>query len=229
MNNIDLTYKNLMRIYSNINLISKKSVQQVIIQNSNLTFVPFEVFSIFPNVKTFNASENNSNLMDLKSKDLRGATKLEELYLDNNKIVMLVADNFFEAQNLRHLGLSNNRVTYIEDHAFNQMTSLKTLHLHNNLLETITSKAFSGADNLEVLTLQDNNVKMIQSGAFLGKSQLYQLNLQHNECISNEFKRKPGYYDREKRQGAYRVDNFWEIYKGCDGQERPGCGYFYVF
>lgn len=229
MSNIELTYKNLMRIYSNINQIAKKNVQQVIIQNSNLTFVPFEVFSIFPNIRVFKASESNSNLVDLNSKDLAGATKLEELHLDNNKIVMLLADTFVEALMLRHIGLSNNRITYIEDRAFSSMTALKTLHLQNNLLETISSKAFYGADNLEVLTLQDNNVKMIQSGAFLGKSQLYQLNLQHNDCISNEFKRKPGFYDKDRRQGAYRVDNFWEIYKGCDGQERPGCGYFYVF
>ena len=165
---------------------SNEEVESVIIRNSHLSFVPNQLFNIFPNVKRFYANENNLNLKELQPSDFKGAQNLKGLYLDNNEINTLPDSIFQEAPNLINLLLSKNPIKIIEDFAFYGLENLIVLELSDILVEVVTKNTFGGLKELKFLFLENHRIRIVQRGAFDHNRNLSKLYAQDISILQNQ-------------------------------------------
>lgn len=128
----------------------------------NITFVPSELFVIFPRLKKL---ELRAKIDTLNATDFTNATHLQHLTL-NNQISVVPTRIFSLARNLTSITLSKNRITRIEDHAFDGLDKLEQLVLGKNLLTSLNRLAFAGLPKLNFLNLRDNDIESIEDGTF---------------------------------------------------------------
>lgn len=126
----------------------------------NITFVPSELFVIFPKLKKL---ELNAKIDTLDANDFVNASHLQHLLL-NNQLSVVTTRIFSLARNLTSIELSKNRITRIEDYAFDGLTQLQQLYLNKNQLRSLSRLAFAGLPNLNFLNLRDNDIETIEDG-----------------------------------------------------------------
>lgn len=128
----------------------------------NITFVPTELFVIFPNLKKL---ELRAKIETVNANDFRNAQNLEQLTL-NNQLQRIPARIFSLAKKLNNLVLSRNRIDTIEDFAFDGLDNLEQLGLAKNQLTSLKRYTFAGLTKLVNLNLRDNDISTIEDGAF---------------------------------------------------------------
>lgn len=173
-------------INTNANARSNAEVVDVKIWNSNIKFLPNQIFEVFVNLKSVLC--NGNNLQSLRKEHLKGARKLEWLILENNKLTILRANAFEEAPTLYTISMEFNRISVIEDLAFSGLSKLRELSLKNNRLKSITGLTFFGLEKLTYLHLDNNQIDVIDDNSFGGYREIIQIDLEHNICISKNFK-----------------------------------------
>lgn len=131
-------------------------------KQSNITFIPTEIFEIFPQLRKL---ELKANIQKLNKEDFLRANHLEHLTV-NNDLEILTERVFLFAQNLTSLILSKNRIAQIEDYAFLGLNQLEQLGLGKNHLTSLKRHTFAGLTKLNFLNLRDNSIESIDDGAF---------------------------------------------------------------
>lgn len=128
----------------------------------NITFVPSELFVIFPQLKKL---ELRAKIDTLDANDFVNATHLQHLTL-NNQLSVVPTRIFSLARNLTSITLSKNRITHVEDYAFDGLEQLEQLVLAKNQLKSLNRLAFVGLPKLNFLNLRDNDIETIEDGTF---------------------------------------------------------------
>ncbi|XP_036408142.1 LOW QUALITY PROTEIN: vasorin b [Megalops cyprinoides] len=106
------------------------------------------------------------------------------LYLFQNGIETLAAEDFTGLDSLEMLDLSQNKLTELQDRVFEPLSELRNLDLSNNQIEHVSQASFSGLVLLERLYLYSNRIRSIHPAAFDGLKQLLELKLQGNQLTS---------------------------------------------
>ncbi|XP_017776801.1 PREDICTED: leucine-rich repeats and immunoglobulin-like domains protein 2 isoform X2 [Nicrophorus vespilloides] len=158
---------------------------------------PREAFTKIAKLKELNLSQNRITNIGTAVLDM---PKLQNLYLNNNGIFVLLADTFEELRNakiidisnndipdlsgvfnytkdLEVLKLSNNPVQKIDVHLFKVATLLKELDMSNCQLDNLQLEAFTGINNLEKLKFSNNPIKQIQQGLFEQMTKLQEISI----------------------------------------------------
>lgn len=128
----------------------------------NITFLPRELFRIFPKLEML---ELRAKVESLEMVDFLNARNLKQLTL-NNQLSRLSTRVFSVATNLTNLVLSRNRISEIEDYAFEGLAKLEQLALAKNQLTRLTRLMFTGLPKLNFLNLRDNDIASIDDGTF---------------------------------------------------------------
>ncbi|XP_063596862.1 leucine-rich repeat-containing G-protein coupled receptor 5-like isoform X2 [Penaeus indicus] len=181
------------------------AVTSMDLSNNNLTSVPDHAFAAYPSLQYLRLSGNR--ISSVSPKAFQGV-KLQNLYLDNNQLVGLVAgslpetlaelsleDNFFITippavsliRDLQMLNLARNKVTHLRNGDFLGNDKLLSLSLHQNQIVEVDDEAFTPLTSLQVLDLTENQLRLIPP-AILSLSQLRRLHLGNNQLtyISEE-------------------------------------------
>lgn len=108
----------------------------------------------------------------------------QSLYLFDNGIESLSAEDFEGLDSLEMLDLSQNKLTDLPDRVFEPLTSLRNLDLSSNQITHISEECFQGMELLERLYLYSNHIKIIHPSAFNGLEHLLELKLQGNQLTS---------------------------------------------
>ena len=119
---------------------------------------------------------------------LENLPSLEELYLNDNRLVKLPANLFKALPNLKKLHLQNNMLTDEVLAAVANMKQLELLDLSNNKLTSIRARAFENAPNLKSVRLGGNQIGRIETGAFDSLPQLTEVLLNGNEINTLDIK-----------------------------------------
>lgn len=101
---------------------------------------------------------------------------LQEIYLQNNKIIRLQQYAFHgnHTPHVKLIRLDNNVITALDKWSFYNLTSLGTLYMSNNYINVIDKEAFYGCTSLIFLALDSNKLaKIPQLGTLLGLQSLY--------------------------------------------------------
>ncbi|XP_070000161.1 leucine-rich repeat-containing G-protein coupled receptor 5 isoform X2 [Penaeus vannamei] len=181
------------------------AVTSMDLSNNNLTSVPDNAFAAYPSLQYLRLSGNRISSVSPQAFE---GVKLQNLYLDNNQLVGLVAgslpdtlaelsleDNFFITippavsliRDLQLLNLARNKVTHLRNGDLIGNDKLLSLSLHQNQIVQVDDEAFTPLTSLQVLDLTENQLRLIPP-AILSLSQLRRLHLGNNQLtyISEE-------------------------------------------
>ncbi|XP_065194342.1 peroxidasin homolog [Sycon ciliatum] len=93
-----------------------------------------------------------NDLTTLLAEELRNATGLTKLQVDNNRLKYLSVDTFKYQRSLQELDLSNNHLRTLPLGIFANMTSLTSLSLHSNWISTLPAEGVDHVFSDLVLT-----------------------------------------------------------------------------
>lgn len=101
---------------------------------------------------------DGNDLGDLASHMFIGKKKLEQLYLNNSKVMSLHNRTFNGVPSLKVLHIENNHLEELRGYEFDQLTNLNELFLEHNAISFVGNSTFNALKNLEVLTLGNNKI-----------------------------------------------------------------------
>ena len=112
-------------------------------------------------------------LIDLKYNEISGidadfyaGTKLQVIFLSNNKIKSLKSDTFGEMTDLYLINLDNNLIEDLNQGAFNGLTGLNYLSLKNNSITKIADDLFASMNQTNRVALNKNNISELSPNSF---------------------------------------------------------------
>ena len=181
---INLKYLNI-----NLNLLSflptdlfypLRSIQKLTCTRNPLNTIHVDMFkgSRFPNLVILNLCCNRfSNVPRKLFKDI---LKLDQLYLDGNRIQGLDYDIFYDLFNLTFLSLGHNELEDLDERLFKDLANLIQLALYNNKLRSLKSGIFDDLENMERLSLMHNQLSNLDSNIFKNTVKLIYLEIYNN-------------------------------------------------
>ncbi|XP_026801940.1 leucine-rich repeat-containing protein 24 [Pangasianodon hypophthalmus] len=116
----------------------------------------------------------------IRAEDLSGLGHLHYLYLQNNSISALEASAFLSLGQLLELALNGNRLHLISADAFRGLEHLRILYLAGNHINRLEDYTFRGLQRLQELHLQENTMEVLDEQALMGLSSLALLDLSKN-------------------------------------------------
>ncbi|XP_060724710.1 leucine-rich repeat-containing protein 24 [Tachysurus vachellii] len=116
----------------------------------------------------------------IRAEDLSGLGHLHYLYLQNNSISALESSAFVSLGQLLELALNGNRLHVISADAFRGLEHLRILYLAKNHVNRLEDYTFRGLQRLQELHLQENSMEVLDEQALMGLSSLALLDLSKN-------------------------------------------------
>ncbi|CAK1582502.1 unnamed protein product [Parnassius mnemosyne] len=110
--------------------------------------------------------------------------KLQKLTFTKNNISHIEDGAFQHTFNLLELDLNKNNIQYLNRHTFDGLANLRKLDLRRNHIYNLTEFTFAELWNLQELLLGKNDLKYISERAFDGLSQLAKLSLDDNKLAA---------------------------------------------
>lgn len=151
----------------------------IVIDVSNLTTFPSDIFELFPNVQSLTT---RADIQELSRHQFKNATKLRVLNMGfNNQLGALEPNIFADVPFLEYIDLAYNYIDIIEESALMGLEKLKYLYFEGNLLGLVKNYTFKGTPNLELLDLSKNQISDIENRAFSSLSKLKRLKLNENQ------------------------------------------------
>ena len=123
---------------------------------------------------------SDEDIETLKADDFNGLTALTVLDLSDNQLSKLPEGIFDELINLEWLYLDNNNLTTLPTDQFSNLTKLTALRLSNNALTNLPENIFNGLTALEQLWLGSNSLTDLPENIFSGLTALTELALSNN-------------------------------------------------
>lgn len=164
-----------------LNEESNQTMKMVEFVSSPMILAYSEIFTIYPNLTVFVLKQNS--LEEWKRGYLKGAKRLEYLWISDNPITHLEMEAFAEAPNLIGIMIVNTPIKQISSTAFNGLDKLRVLFFRTNELgPTVNADIFDSiADTLTSLELETNKLKEFSEGFFQKFEKLTVLSLIENE------------------------------------------------
>ncbi|XP_018321531.1 leucine-rich repeat-containing protein 15-like [Agrilus planipennis] len=183
----DLSNNNISDV---TNFIRKIKVRKLDLSNNKLTQISINMFNdtsfwvaspyraIFHEL---NIGNNQIESIQPGSFKFGDGNSLRVLYLQNNKITVILNNTFSLQNELKNLILNSNQINSLETDSFNNLPKLIMLDLAKNKLATLPFGVFSKLGNLETLNLESNQLSKLDPSLFSGLVRLNRLHLAHNK------------------------------------------------
>lgn len=134
-----------------------------IVQGSKLVTIPVGIFKTFPELEELFVSDLGISV--LMSNRFEGAEKLKALNIYKNQIEVIPSKVFMTLSNTVEVLLTSNKIESIKDYAFDGMVKLDMLKLNYNRIKSLGRLAFAGAPNIRIIDLDGNYIETIEEGA----------------------------------------------------------------
>lgn len=181
--------------------IHKLNVKMIHFKHCTMPKMLLQIFETAPQ-QALNMS--HQNLRTIRPDTFEGASNLQTLIADHNRLTAIPDNLFAGARQLTHVDFSYNDIANLDiasldsahavqdfNLAMNQIEelrpghfaafgSMKTLNLSANHIRTIKAETFAGAHQLQVLDLSYNNITVLSSYAFENLTALVELRLGSN-------------------------------------------------
>lgn len=152
---------------------------------SELSYVPSEIFQTFENLEKLNLHGVRLKNFNVNSTfSFQNASKLEILDAGDNELTALYANDFAGANRLRELNLDNGNIKNVSEDAFNGLQKLKILNLNNNKIKVIGVGTFEQLKNLVKVDLSMNKITSLPKNLFQTNMHLQAIYLSSNRISS---------------------------------------------
>ncbi|XP_026752440.2 LOW QUALITY PROTEIN: protein artichoke-like [Galleria mellonella] len=163
---------------STIDLVRNGNIISLIDLSHNLiSEIPNNHFKNFDNLLHLNLSHNNINSFEILT--FEGLSKLQTLYLSNNKLKD-IGHTLMRFSDLLDLTLDNNEITVIIEPNFKVMSKLEKLNLSSNVIQDIEETAFQNLSDLQVLDLSNNKITFLSNIFFKNNNKLKTVYISYN-------------------------------------------------
>lgn len=126
---------------------------------------------------------DGNNFRSFLSPSFIGRSKVNSLFLNNSKIVIIGPKSFAGLSQLEILHLEDNWLEEIGESDFSNLTSLRELYLHDNRIFHIDQGALVNLSNLQVLSLHNNRISVFPVWKLSTLPQLSYISLTNNSWI----------------------------------------------
>ncbi|XP_059472994.1 toll-like receptor 7 [Neocloeon triangulifer] len=175
---LDVSWNNLTDLPSVINSPRRRRLQQLLVQNNQLTALRASSLTGLASLRVLNASSNL--LVDLPAVPLRETCReLREVNLRGNALHDL-GDTFQRLEQLLVLDVAKNRLVNLGS-SLAGLIRLIVLDLSGNALIRLEALAFKDLYSLQILDLRDNAIASVADDAFLPLYNLHTLSLAGNQ------------------------------------------------
>lgn len=177
---LDVSHNELVIIPENWGVSKLRRLQQLSLQNNNITDISGEALSGLVSLRIFNISHNS--LETIPAGLFAGARDIQEIHLQHNRLFEIPKGLFHRLEQLLILDLSSNQVSshHIDNTTFSGLIRLIVLNLSHNAVTRIDSKTFRDLYFLQILDLRNNSIGYIDDNTFLPLYNLHTLNLAEN-------------------------------------------------
>lgn len=158
--------------------LSEKNVDLLSFYESSISYLPDNLFYVFPNIKKLHC--NACMLRKLSQCSFRNARSLKYFYARRGNIERLTEDTFLFTPNIEDLRLDAHMIEVIEENAFNGLANLKILDLYHNFIKNIDETTFKPLASLEELWLANNRIEILDPKIFKSNTKLKKLYLSRN-------------------------------------------------
>lgn len=158
--------------------------QKLLIQDSNLMYLPNQISKFFPFIQHFGVIA--SHLVYIKRENFNNLEILKSLDLRRNRLMSFPENVFIDLVNLRKIDLSGNYITVLPSTAFATMRLLERFIANENLITRFESIIFRNSDNLNEIHLWKNRIKSIEYDVKVFRK-LVMFDVRENVCINALF------------------------------------------
>lgn len=156
--------------------LSRGNSHQIItFQNSVLQYLPKSLIDAFPNIKLLNL--NDLKIETIQPQAFSSAGKLEDLYLEGNRLTEFPAGVLLRAINLKTLVLTNNNINSLA-YSFKNNAKLSGLYVDRNEITQLPS--FDSISQLVTFNGSHNKLKEINNDQFARQTRIQSIDLSHN-------------------------------------------------
>ena len=215
------------------NLVDNKLAHRIMISHPNITALEFGFLQDYKGISVFECTDTQlsdiddgtfsgmvhimdygQNVLDLSGNQLislragifKGIEKINELYLQKNRIQVIEKNSFANLTKVLIIDLSFNEINYLDHHIFNANVELQELKLSGNLLRNVPSlilpsHSFRSLDldrnefeelwitavSMEYLNLSRNRLKVFDdfdNGVSISNRNLKDIDLSLNDLTS---------------------------------------------
>lgn len=157
-------------------------LKQVIFEDTKMSFVPTEIFKIFPNLRKLSLEQ--TGLRNWKRKNLEGARNLKSLVIWSSLIEEFDEESFAEVPRLESLSIWMSEMRIINPAMLRPLTHLKELDLRHNFLILLTENAFDPiAATASYINLSRTFLERIPPGIFKKFKKLVEVDLSENNLL----------------------------------------------
>ncbi|XP_060530666.1 leucine-rich repeat-containing protein 15-like [Cylas formicarius] len=143
----------------------------------NITTFTDETFPFQNSLTSFNAS--GCGVKEIKPLAFSAMTRLQYLFLHNNRIDHVAENAFSGVKRLYELRLENNALKTLIPGFLNDFQS-NLVNLSDNFIAKLPNGAFKGSESVLILDLSNNDINAVDVDAFVGLSDLEELELSNN-------------------------------------------------
>lgn len=192
------------------------SIQRLIITNNKIKTIDSSI-QFYAELSFLDLSYNH--LFNIPMRTFSYQKKLQELYLNNNKIGSITNRTFAGLSTVTVLNLRENFLNELDAGIFSTLPKLEEINIGANRIAQIDSKAFEGLTNLRVLYLDDNVLTTVPSTSFGQLPRLAELYLGINSftfMAKRSFESLNG-LERLNLRGAGLFNISLETFRGLEG------------
>ncbi|XP_055628180.1 toll-like receptor 3 [Toxorhynchites rutilus septentrionalis] len=138
-------------------------------------------FAPLVKLEELNLGQNRIENLGLSVDGFLGLIDLKILYLDDNRLEVVPADDTFRpVDKLAELYIGTNSLSTIRNGAFAVFSELTLLDLRSSLLRNVSAETFAGIENIKSLNLADNRFEKVPSQALAVLRRLEELSIGQN-------------------------------------------------
>lgn len=154
-------------------------VLRVQLFDSNVPFVPTQLFTVFTNLR--NIFFRGSGLNRIQTNAFSNAKNLETAVFEASALTTIHANAFSGAVKLQTLDFWENQLQSVHESAFVGLSSLRSLYLDNNQIQQLHFNVFSPLLSLEKLVLNSNRLEVLDGRLIANNSLLLHLEISLNQ------------------------------------------------
>lgn len=162
---------------------SNHEVKEILMENLNISYVPNQIFKIFPNVEILSLEQ--IALKGWSKEYLEGANKLEKLIIWSSLIEDFEDGAFAEAPQLSSLSIWMSQMKTISPGMFQNLTNLIEVDLrHNNNFIFLLDNAFDFiTSTVSYINLSRTDLEKVPTGIFKKCRKLVEVDLTENNLV----------------------------------------------
>merc|ERR1711892_1224097 len=159
-------------------------LEELYLSGNHIAVISSHAFQLLSTLVILNLARNN--IREINDEGFAGLLRVEEMHLEDNKLVTVPTSALSESVNLKKLFIGKNLFQEISGNAFLKNINLDTIIIsHCQQLMEIKAKAFKSNVLLKTIVISDNhNLKNIDQNAFNQNMQVENVDFTRNELCS---------------------------------------------